>query len=210
MRRLLLAFACLPLLPGCAEMRAPAAMQRVPPVLAAGSADPVVDAVGQAALAFADAGRSLAGNPAATARATAQVEVLAVEFARDPRWAPLPSSVGFAMAGARTELRAALGTRANADPDAVARALAAAHAALLRGDNAAAAAALPATLFEPGGNVVVARLAQPGPLSQTQIATARARDAVEGLVRAQRGGIAAALDPSGGWGNPIPGALSQR
>lgn len=197
-------------LAGCAELRGPAPATRIPAALVAGSADPVRLAVDQAAEAFADAGRSLNNQPARTARAVAQVELLGVEFARDPRWAALPGGVRFELRAARTELRAALGTRANADPDAVVRALAGVLVALERADTAAAAAALDAALFEPGGNVTLARLAQPGSLPQTRNATSLVREEVEALSRSRLGGIAGGLDPNAGALNQTPGFGSIR
>ena len=194
----------LPLL-GCAEMRTPAPASRIPGVLHAGNPDPVIGVVGEAADAFADAGRSLANDPARMARAAAQVEVMTAEFARDLRWAPLSPGVGFELRGARVELRSALGIRAGADPDRVVRALAGAHAALVRGDRQAAAAALDPALFEPGGAGNLAYLSRPGPLSQSRIATALARDEVSRLVRSNVWGLAASLDPDAGWLDPQPG-----
>jgi hypothetical protein len=193
------------LAPACTEMRQPAPIARIPPVLAAGSADPVMDMVDQAATAFADAGRSLSDNPAAMARAAAQMEVLGAEFARDARWAPLSPNVGFQMRGARLELRAALGIRAGAAPDAAARALAAASVALNRGDRAAAARALDPAIFEPGGEGSLAFLARPGPLPQSRIAAALTRDEVSRLARSNVWGLSGALDPDSGWLDPLPG-----
>ncbi len=197
-------------LAGCAEIRTPAPASRIPPTLAAGTADPVRLAVDQAAEAFADAGRSLANQPARTARGTAQVELLAAEFARDLRWAPLPNGVRFELRAARTELRAALGTRANADPDAVVRALAATQVALDRNDTRAASEALSPALFEPGGSVTLARLAQPGNLPQTRNATSGAREEVERLQRSRLGGVAGALDPNADAITLSPGLGSVR
>jgi hypothetical protein len=186
-------------------MRTPAPAMRTPAVLAASSPDPVRDVVVEAAAAFEDSGRALANDPARLARAAAQVELMAVEFARDLRWAPLPAGVGFELRAARTELRAAIGIRAGADGEAVLRALVAAHVALLRGERAAAARALDPALFEPGGAGTLAYLARPGPLPQSRIATALARDEVERLARSQVWGLSGALDPQSGWLDPQPG-----
>lgn len=204
MRPALLALLVLALA-GCAELRQPPPVARIPTVLGAGGADPVRDAVGQVALAYADGGRSLANDPAAMARAAAQVEMLTVEFMRDLRWAPLPAGVVFELRGARVEGRAALGIRAGADPDAVVRALAEAHVALRRGDRRAAEAALSPALFEPGGAGTLAFLARPGPLPQARIATSLARDEVERLARNRVWNLSGALDPQAGWLDPQPG-----
>jgi hypothetical protein len=208
--RLVLSLMLIAALAGCAEMRTPAPASRIPAALTSGSADPVRSMLAEAAGAFADGGRSMLGDPARLARAGAQLELVAAELARDPRWAPLPAGVGLEMRAARTELRAALGTRSGANPDDVARALAAAHLALVRGDRAAAAAALTPALFEPGGNVVLARLANPGPLSQARIATGLAQTEVSGLASARLGGITGALDPDALLLDPRPGARPGR
>ncbi|WP_439599451.1 hypothetical protein [Falsiroseomonas sp.] len=204
MRPALLALIVLALA-GCAELRAPPPAARIPAMLGAGGADPLRDVVGQAALAYADGGRSLANDPAAMARAAAQVELMTVEFGRDLRWAALPASVLFELRGARLEGRAALGIRAGADPDEVVRALAAAHAALVRGDRPAAEAALRPALFEPGGAGTLDFLTRPGPLPQGRIATSLARDEADRLVRSRVWGLTGALDPQAGWVNPEPG-----
>jgi hypothetical protein len=187
------------LLPGaCAEMRQPAPLSRVPPGLGVVSADPMPVLVAEAAAAFADAGRSLAGNPASTARAVGRIEFIAAELRRDPRWAPLPAPVESELRTARLEWRAALGIRAGADADAVATLLGRAATALAAGDTRGAAALLDPAVFEPGGVVTLARLAAPGPLPQSRIASGLARDEVARLQALQIGGPVGALDPDAG------------
>lgn len=203
MRALILACCCL--LPACAEMRAPPPGSRIPAALAPASIDPVRQMLAEATAAYADGGRSMLGEPGRLARAAAQLELVTDELGRDPRWAPLPIQVGMELRAARTEQRAALGIRAGAEPAAVARALTAAHLALARGDRAAAAAALDPALFDPGGNVVLARLANPGPLFQARIATALAQTEVAGLVDQRTGGVTGALDPDAMLLDPRPG-----
>jgi hypothetical protein len=200
----------LALLAACAELREPPPSARIPPVLSGTTGDPVRFMLAEATAAFADGGRSMLGDPSRLARAAGQVEIVTAELARDPRWAPLPSVVGLEMRAARTELRAALGTRAGADPYAVGRALAAAHAALVRDDRRTAAAALDPALFEPGGNVVLARLANPGPLAQARIATALAQAETAGLADRRIGGLTGALDPDAMLANPQPGMRMAR
>ena len=196
----------LPLLLGaCAEMRLPPPAERIPASLGAGTADPLRDALAEAAAAYADGGRSLVNNPARMARAGAQLELITAEFARDLRWAPLPAGVGFELRAARIELRAALGIRANADPDAVVRALAATQLAVQRRDAAGAAFALSPVLFEPGGAATLARLAEPRQLPQGRIALTLARDEVDRLNRTRVGWLIGALDPQSGWIDPEPG-----
>lgn len=199
------------LLAGCAEMQAPPPMARVPPGLGVAAADPVPAMLEDAAAALADGGRSLAGRPAATARAIGRLELVAAEFRRDPRWAPLSTAASTELRSAWLEWRDALGIRSGAAPEAVAAALGRAALALDAGDTRAAAAALDPALFEPGGPVAVARLAAPGPLPQSRIASAAAREEVQRLARLQLSGPTGALDPNAGLlrlGEPTP--LPQR
>jgi hypothetical protein len=188
---------------GCAELRQPPPGQ-VPPGLGVVSPDPVPAMAAEAARAFAESGRAFAGNPAATARAVGQAELVAAELRRDPRWAALPPSVGGELRPARLEWRAALGIRSGAAPDAVAAALGRAALALREGDTRRAAAALDPALFEPGGVVTLARLAAPGPLPQGTIATRAAQQQIDQLAQARVGGLSGALDPDTG----ILGGLS--
>ncbi len=155
---------------GCAEMQ-----QRplTPPMdLAAGASDPARAAIQGAAQAFADRGRGLSGQPAAGAMAAAQLEYATEALERDPRFTPVPEAVRRQMELARTELRDALGVQEVAAPRPVIDGLLAAARALRANDPAAAARALPATLFRPGGERSVARLGELGPLPQASNATA--------------------------------------
>ncbi|HEV7267053.1 MAG TPA: hypothetical protein VGN83_19385 [Falsiroseomonas sp.] len=199
------------LLGGCAEMREPPTLSRVPPGLGVESADPVPAMASETAAALAGAGRGLAGNPAATARAFGQLELVAAEFRRDPRWAPLPTAVETELRTARLEWRAALGIRSGASPGAVATALGRAALALQGRDTGAAAAALDPALFEPGGPVTLARLTAPGPLPQSMIAGTLARDESARLGELRLGGPTGALDPHagllGGLGGPVGPSL---
>ena len=133
------------------------------------------------------------------------MELLGAEFRRDPRWAPLPTAVETEIRTARLEWRSALGIRSGAAPDAVAAALGRATLALRAEDVPAASAALDPALFEPGGNVTVARLASPGPLPQSRIASAVARDEVARLAQLRIGGTVGALDPNAGFLLPADG-----
>jgi len=192
MRALLL---CLLSLAACAEMRAPPAATRIPPGLGVVAADPMPAIMDEAAGALAGDGRGLAGRPGTTARAIGQAELIAAEIRRDPRWAPMPSAVEAELRAARAEWRNALGIRAGAAPEAVSAALGRAAVALGANDTPRASAALDPTLFEPGGNVTLARLAAPGPLPQTAFAARAARDEAGRLQALQLSGPAAALDP---------------
>ncbi len=127
------------LLGACAEIRTPAPASRVPAGLGVMAGDPLPAIAADAAAAFGDAGRSLAGRPAATARAVGQGEFLAAELRRDARWAGLSTAVETELRTARIEWRAALGIRAGAAPDAVAAALGRAGVALANNDTRGAA-----------------------------------------------------------------------
>ena len=186
------------LLAGCAEMREPAALTRIPPGLGVVAADPLPAMAAEAAASFADGGRSLAGRPGATARAVGQGEILGAELRRDPRWAGLPTVIESELRTARLEWRAALGIRVGAAPDAVGAALGRAAIALAEGDTRGGAAALDPALFEPGGAVTLARLAAPGPLPTARSATALLDREIMRLARQRGGGLSNALDPDAG------------
>jgi hypothetical protein len=184
------------LLGACAELRQPPPQ---PPLagLAAGTADSARAAVSAVAAAFADRGAGLAGRPAEAAQALAQLEFLTVELSRNPRFAPLPESLRREFLLARTEARDALGVDEQAQPDAVVAALLAAARALRAGDRAAAARAMPAPTFRPGGARSVVRLGELGPLPQTALATGLAAESV------------ARLDADAGWlGRGSPEAVT--
>ena len=186
------------LLAGCAEMREPAVISRIPPGLGVVAGDPVPAMAAEAAASFADAGRALAGRPGATARAVGQGEILGAELRRDPRWVALPTVVESEFRTARLEWRAALGIRAGAAPEAVGFALGRAAIALAAGDTRGGAAALDPALFEPGGAVTLARLAAPGPLPTARSATALLDREMARLARQRGGGLSNSLDPDAG------------
>lgn len=208
-RRALTSLLAAGLFGACAEMRTPPPLSRVPPGLGVASGDPVPAMVEAAALALGDGGRSLAGNPAATARAIGRLEFADAEFRRDPRWAPLPTAVATELRTARLEWRSALGIRAGAAPETAAAALGRAAVALDAGETRTAAAALDPALFEPGGPVTLARLTAPGPLPQSRIASGAAREEVVRLAQLQIAGPTGALDPNAGLlGYTAPPSLS--
>lgn len=181
---------------GCAEMKAE--MKQAPPAipiaaLAPGSADGVRGSIEAMAPAFADRARGLAGRPAEAAQAAAQLEFVTAAIPRDPRYAPIPEGVRRDLLLARQELRDALGVAEDAPPERVVPALLAAASALRAGDQARAAAALPAPTFLPGGARSVVRLGELGPLPQAAIAASQAQQAV------------ARIDAEGRWlgGRPV-------
>lgn len=143
-----------------------------PADLVAGEADPTRAAITAVADAFADRGEHLAGRPAEAAQAAAQLEFIVEDLPRNPRWSAMPDSIRLELLLARSELRDALGVAEAAPPDEVIEALLRAARALRAGDRRAAAAAMPAPLFRPGGARSVTRLGELGPLPQVANATA--------------------------------------
>ena len=138
----------------------------------------------------------MAGEPARVARLAALLEWMAVELNANPRWAPVPADARGGIGLARDEMRGALGADPLAASPQLAAALATAHRALAAGDRGAAQAALPAALFPRGGAAALARLSDPGPLPQGEIAT--------GALAAQ----VRRLDEANGWAadfdTPVP------
>jgi hypothetical protein len=171
---------------GCAEMARPPPPP--PPAGLVGVApDPLRAALSATAAAFAEAGAGLAGRPAEAAQAVAQLEYLAATLPEEPRHRFVAERAGQDLLLARQEVRDALGVAEAAQPMAVVRALLDAAAALRAGDGAAAARALPAPMFLPGGEASVRRLGLLGPLPQAELATAAAAQA---LARADALGLA--------------------
>lgn len=162
---------------GCEELRTPATL---PPTILAGapgSGAPLRAAVFAAAAAFTNQGAAVQGRPADAALAIARLEALEMEVADRRAWPALSPSVGIAMRTARDETRAALGIAQRAPGGDVVRALSLTASRLRAGDRGGAAAALPAILFEPGGEATLDRLGAIGPLPAAEQATAAlARD----------------------------------
>jgi hypothetical protein len=174
------------LLGACAEIRQKPRL----PVFGDASADPVRTAMAALPIAFAEQGRSLAGQPVATALAAARLEYVVAALQRDPRYSAVPQGVVRDMLLARNELRTALDMAPDLAPPAAVAALTAAARALEVGDTAAAAGALTAPGFRPGGAGSVARLADLGPVPQASLAAGELQGAVE------------MLDASNGWLKP--------
>lgn len=162
---------------------APQPTAALPPEVGLGLADPARNAILNTSYAFA-ARANLAQQPADAALAVAQAEYLAVELPTGPRWREFSPIVPMAFERARAEWRGAVGIAPNAQPQPVINALFAARHALQAGDVARAAAALPAPLFQDGGQATLARLAALPALPLTANA---ARGAENELMRQQRG-----------------------
>jgi hypothetical protein len=124
------------------------------------SRDPIVE-VGQDIAAFYR--RPQPNQPAAAARAIAEIEWLAVSLPMSPRWRTAPGGGMAQLTLARDEARAGLGIPRNASPQAVINGLSAAAAAIVAGDDAALARALPRATFPLGPQETVRRLAGPPP-----------------------------------------------
>jgi len=153
-------FACGPVMPGAS----------LPPDAVLGGQDPMRAAIYSSSYAFNNP-RGLA-DPAVAARASAQLEYLAVNVPQDPRYSFTPTLAG-QLATARDEMHAALGVAPTAPPQAVVEGLYGASRALSLRDQGAAAAALSPAVF-PNPQLTLARLSAPGPLPASAVATAQA------------------------------------
>lgn len=101
------AFLALALLAGCADVTLPDPVQ-LPRDSVEGAGDPTRAAVSRAAYVFADPAR-LSGQPAAMARAIADMEFLAAALPFDPRYQQRDPLLPWQLAQGRAEWRAALG-----------------------------------------------------------------------------------------------------
>ena len=180
---------------GCDELRRPSVAWPVPPGLVPPEQDAGRAAVNAMAQDMLGASDGIKDAPARIARAAGLMEWMAVELAA-PRWSPVPADARNGISLARDEMRGALGADPLADAPRLSAALAAAYRALVRGDRAAAAAALPRGLFPRGGEATLQRLADPGPLPQGEISATYLAERVR------------ALDDGNGWGTdfdmPVP------
>lgn len=135
-----------------------------------GAQDPTRSAIYSASYAFNNP-RGLA-DPAAAARASANLEYLAVNLPQDPRYSFTPTLAG-QLTAARDEMHAALGVAPTAPPQAVVEGLYGASRALAQRNQLAAADALSPAVF-PNRQATLARLAALGPLPFSAAATALA------------------------------------
>lgn len=135
-----------------------------------GAQDPMRAAIYSSSYAFNNPGGLR--DPAVAARASAQLEYLAVNVPQDPRYSFTPTLAG-QLAAARGEMHAALGISPSAPPQAVVEGLYNASRALSARNSGAAADALSPAVF-PNRQATVARLASLGPLPLSAVATAQA------------------------------------
>lgn len=120
--------------------------------------DPVVQ-VGQSVIGFFRSPQ--ANQPAAAARAIAELEWLADTMPTNPRWQTASGTGLNELAQARWEARNALGIPRTAPGQAVINGLAAAASAIDANNQTALAAALPVSVFPLGPQATVQRLSQP-------------------------------------------------
>ena len=120
--------------------------------------DPIVT-VGQNVVAFFRAPQ--ANQPAAAARAIAELEWLADTLPRNPRWQTASGTGLNELAQARWEARNALGISSSAPAQAVINGLSAAAVAIEANNQTALAAALPRNIFPLGPAGTVQKLSAP-------------------------------------------------
>lgn len=161
----------------CADQTPQSPSVRLPNDAIAGAGDPMRSALISASSAFANPNR-LAGQPATAARVIAQMEFVAAELPRDPRFTSLSPTVPPQLRAARVEWRSALGIAADAAPQVVVTTLFQAARALDNGVPSAAAASLSTNTFGAGGDATLARLAALPPLPVTNSAAVAAADAL--------------------------------
>ena len=171
---------------GACGPQPPAVFASLPPDAVVGAGDPLRSAVANTSVAFGSP-QGLAGRPAEAARAVAQMEYLAVEIPNNPRYPGISPTVGEQFTLARREWRTALGIPEAEPPQAVIESLYAASRALRAGQQDAAAAALPASVFPQGGQTAMLRLASLPSLPLTNQAAVAATDALRRTDGAPRG-----------------------
>lgn len=157
-----------------------------------GAGDPTRSAIIGTAYAFGNPG-SLAGNPAAAARAVANYEYLATELPYGPRWRGFNGPIGPLFADGLQELRAAVGVAPNSQAQPVVQSLYAASRALNAGDQASAERVLSNPAFPAGGAATLQRLSNLPALPRVAAATAFAAQELDrqdrlGSPRGQGGG----------------------
>ena len=130
-------------------------------------------ALSQAQWAFSDPDHTK-DNPAAAAKAVVAIEYLADDLRADPKWVYMPPSTRERMLRARSDLRALLGIRRDASPQAVVNALLAAADALQAGQQDAALSALSGTPFMRPSPETLGVLRRMPPVPSASVASALA------------------------------------
>lgn len=165
-------------LAGCAGITPPETAN-LPPNYITGAGDPTRGAVFAASGSFARPSQ-LQGQPAAAARALAEMEYITVALPQNPLMTQrLDGMTELQLLAARREWRAALGVPASAPAQGVIDGLFGAAAALAGNDRRAAGAALAPGLFTAGPEPTLGRLAALPPLPQTMRAADMARQALD-------------------------------
>ena len=161
-------------LAGCAAQQAEV-VPPVPPLAGYGPRSPAQNAIEGAAEAFGDT-RALAGRPADAAVAVSRLEWAALAVPADRTFFNFSAITPPALTAARWEVRRALGIQTGAPGTAVIAGMEGAAAALARGDQAGASAALPGPVFAPD---TLARLSSLPRLAQANQATRKAQRDIE-------------------------------
>jgi hypothetical protein len=142
-----------------------------------GVTDPARSAILSTAYVFGQPA-SVAGDPASAAEALARLEYLTVELASGPRWIDLDPLVAPDLMRARAETRAAFGLDPAAPPQRAVNALFGTAAALRAGQPERAEAALATVTGPQRAPQTLRQLAALPNLPVTQVATARAQQAL--------------------------------
>ncbi len=129
-------------------------------------------AVYQAQYLFAMPSRTQ-NNPIAGARAAADMDYIAGQFNTSPRWTNISATTQMQLLQGRDEVRQTLGVAPNATSQQVVDHLTWAANALETGDRAAAVRLLGPPVFLPGGEAVLATLANLPYLQMANVSTSR-------------------------------------
>lgn len=151
-----------------------------------GAGDPTRGAVFSASGTFARPAQ-LQGQPAAAARALANMEYITVALPQDPLMTTrLDGITELQLLAARREWRAALGVAEGAPAQGVIDGLVGASQALAAGDRGQAGAALGSPVFTAGPDATLGRLAALPPLPQTARAAEMARRSLDRQIEVPR------------------------
>ncbi|MBX9749775.1 MAG: hypothetical protein K5Q68_09195 [Roseococcus sp.] len=167
----------LPLLAACAT-EIPAETAQLPRDAVVGAGDPMRSAVFHTNSVFAQRSPAM-GQPAAAARAIAEMEFLAVDLPRNNNLSSPSATLVPDLVMARQEWRRVLDIAPDAPAQPVINALFAASRALEDGQPAAAAAALPSSIFRKGGAATIAQLSALPRLPNTAMAAATAQQSLQ-------------------------------